>query len=123
MDIFREGKFEFVVMTEMKLKGNGEISWCGVNGIMAFVQKMERAKEGVAILLNDVWHSAVVDFGCVSCIILWIKFKFSRVKICEVVGYGPSEDGEERDYMDRTGYCREWTGIVHFWRSKWMDRR
>ena len=49
---------------ETKLKGNGEVSWCGVNGIIAGVQEKERAREGVAILSNDVWHSAVVDFGC-----------------------------------------------------------
>ena len=59
---------------------------------------MERAREGVAILLNDAWHSAVIDFGCVSSRILWIKFKFSRVKVCVVLEYGPNEgDGEERD--------------------------
>ena len=37
---------------------------------------------------------------------LWIKFKFSRVKVCVVVAYVPSEDGYERDRfwndMDRT---------------------
>ena len=63
---------------------------------------MERARGGVAILLNDVWHSAVVDFGCVNSRILWIKFEFSRVKVCVIVGYGPNEgNGEERD-IDRT---------------------
>ena len=68
---------------------------------------MEKAREGVAILLKDVWYSAVVNFGCVSSRILWIKFKFSRVKVCVVVRYGPNEgDGEERERtwndMDRT---------------------
>ena len=52
---------------------------------------MEKAREGVAVLLNDVGHSAVVDFGCVSSRILWIKFKSSRVKVCGVVGYDPQE--------------------------------
>ena len=81
----------------MKLKGNRERSWCGVDGIITGVQ-MERAREGVAILLNDVWHSEVKDFGCVSARILLIKFQFSRIKVCVVVGYGPSEgDVEERD--------------------------
>ena len=48
--------------------------------------------------MSDVWHNAVIDYGCVSSIILRIKFKFSRVKIFVVVGYGPNEgDGEERD--------------------------
>ena len=58
---------------------------------------MERARGGVDILLNDVWHSAVVNFECVSSRILWIKFKFSRVKVCVVMGYGPNEGDEERD--------------------------
>ena len=53
---------------------------------------MERARGGVAILLNGAvfWHSTVIDFGFVSSRILWIKFRFSMVKFC-VVGYGPSE--------------------------------
>ena len=29
--------------------------------------------------------------------ILFIKFRFSKVKVCVVVGYGPNEDDEERD--------------------------
>ena len=57
---------------------------------------MERARKGAAILLNDVWHSAV--FECVNSRILWIILKFSRVKVCVVMGYGPNEgDGEEMD--------------------------
>ena len=68
---------------------------------------MERAREGVAILLNDVWYEVVVDFGCVSSRNLWTKFQFSGVKVCVVVRYGPSEGkGEERDKfwnnIDRT---------------------
>ena len=59
---------------------------------------MERAREGVAILLNDVWYNAVIDFECVNSRILWIKFKFSRVKVCVRVGYGPNEGaGTERE--------------------------
>ena len=34
--------------------------------------------------MNDVWHSAVVKSECVSSRILWIKFKFSRVKVCVI---------------------------------------
>ena len=75
---------------------------------------MERAREGVAILLNDAWHSAVIDFGCVSSRILWIKYRFSRVKVCVVVVYGPNDgDSEERDKfwndMDRI-LDRVWNG-------------
>ena len=69
----------------------------GVNGIIAAVQ-MKRAREGVAILLKDVWHIAMVEFECDSSRKLWIKFKFSRVKVGVVVRDGQNErDGEERD--------------------------
>ena len=30
----------------------------GVNGIIAGSQEMERAREGMAILLSDMWHNA-----------------------------------------------------------------
>ena len=52
VDVFREGKFQLLGLTQTK--GNGEVSWCRVNGIIAGVQEMERARKGVAILLNDV---------------------------------------------------------------------
>ena len=39
MDVFREGKFELCALMEMKLKGNGEVSWYGVNGIIAVFRK------------------------------------------------------------------------------------
>ena len=92
VDVIRKGKFELLAFTEMKLKGNGEVSWFGVNGIIAGIQEVERARGGVAILLNDVWHSAVVDFGCVSSYGLnssfqWLKFVWwwDTAKIKEVV--------------------------------------
>ena len=52
MNIFRNVKFKLLALTEMKLKGNGEVSWCEVNGIIASIQEME-AREGVAIWLNE----------------------------------------------------------------------
>ena len=75
---------------------------------------MKRAREGVAVLLSDLWHSVVVKHGCVSRKILRIKFKFSRVKVCGVVAYGPNEaEGEDRDRfwndmdktLDNVGIC------------------
>ena len=35
-------------------------------GIIASVQEMERTREGVGILLNDVWLSDVIDFRGVT---------------------------------------------------------
>ena len=62
----KKGKFELLALTEMKLKGEGEVSLSEINGVIYGAQEMERAMEGVVILLNDVWHSAVVNFGCVN---------------------------------------------------------
>ena len=58
--------------------------------------------------------SAVIDFGCVSSRIFWIKFRFSRVKICLVVEYGSNEgDDEERD--------RLWNNMTGLWIAEVMD--
>ena len=44
VDIFREGKSEQFALTETKLKGNGEVSFCGVNGIFACVKDNGKGK-------------------------------------------------------------------------------
>ena len=75
VDIFEEGKFELFALTETKLNGKGEVSWSGVNVVFPGVQEMERDRRGVAVLLNAVWHCAVVKSGRASSRILWIKFK------------------------------------------------
>ena len=49
MNIFKKGKFDLLALMETKLKREGEVSWCGVNGIISGVQEMERAREGLAI--------------------------------------------------------------------------
>ena len=54
VDIFKKGKFELLALAETKLKGEGEVSWYRVNGKTSGVQGVERPREGVAILLNDV---------------------------------------------------------------------
>ena len=41
VDVFRKRKLELLSLTETKLKGNGEVLWYGVNGIIAGVQEME----------------------------------------------------------------------------------
>ena len=44
-------------------------------------------------VLNDVWHSAVIDFGCASSRMLWIKF--SRVKVLALMKFGEETTSEE----------------------------
>ena len=40
VDIFKEGKFDIFALTETKLKVEGEVSWCEVNGIISCVMEM-----------------------------------------------------------------------------------
>ena len=64
-----------------------------MNDIIVGVQEIERVREFVAVLMNDVCHTAAIDFGFVSSRTLWIKFRFSMVKVCVVVGYDLTEGG------------------------------
>ena len=78
--------------------------------------------EGIAVLMNNEWHSAVIRFGCVSYKILWVKF--SRVKVCRVAVNGPIEGklrksrGSERlrqDYRVGNGYRLCVLGDLNGW--------
>ena len=62
-----------------------------VNGITAGVQEIEMARRGIAVLMNYVCNCTVIDFGYVSFKTLWVKLKFSRVKVCYTVVYGTTE--------------------------------
>ena len=55
------------------------------NDIIAGFQEIESVMEGMAILMNDVWHSALIDSGGVSSRTLMNKFKSSKVKVRMVV--------------------------------------
>ena len=56
VDVFRRGKFKFLTLTEMKLKGNGEI-WFEVNDITAGFQEKK---------LRKVWPSCRMMCGTVE---------------------------------------------------------
>ena len=76
MEIFKGREFELFALICTKLKRNGEISWCEIT------TEVQRSKEGVVDLLNDVWYSAVVEFRCViSSRILYVKFTSAKVKV------------------------------------------
>src|SRR5678816_3429211 len=86
--------------------------------VCAGVERNERGREGVTILMSDLWYRAMVDFVCVSTRILMVKFKFEKVKVCVVVMYGPSEGNVEEntifwdnlnDILDRVSSCLLYT--------------
>ena len=107
VDVFRNGKYELLALKETKLKGNGEVSCCGVNGIIASIQEMERAREGVAILLNEVWHSVVIDFGCVGSRVWWISLNSQWLNFMWWWGMAPMEKMVKKG----RGSGMTWTGL------------
>ena len=62
VDGFREGTFKLLAFIETKLKSNGEVLWGKLKGIIVGVQEIEVVREDVALLMNDEWHNAVIDF-------------------------------------------------------------
>ena len=64
VDIFKNGKFDLLALTEMKLKGEGEVSRVRVNDIISNVKVVERARKGVAFLLSDVAQCSGKTWVC-----------------------------------------------------------
>ena len=62
-----------------KVAKEWEVLWCGMNGIITGIQEIERAREGLAVLMKDEWHSAVINFECVKSRALSVKFNLSRI--------------------------------------------
>ena len=47
--MFSERESVLLALIETRLKGNREVSWCEVSGIIAGVQKIKRGREGVSL--------------------------------------------------------------------------
>ena len=56
VEVFKKRKFELLDDIDGVKR-----EW---RGITASVHEIERARECVTILLNNVWHSLVIAFGC-----------------------------------------------------------
>ena len=52
VEIFKERKFKLLALMDTRLKGKEDVSWYGVNGIIASIQ-MERAREQVNDRLGE----------------------------------------------------------------------
>ena len=97
--IFKESRMGLLGLCEINLKGNEKFLWNDVHGVRAGMKGRERAKEGVGVLMNEEWYKALVKYECVSSRVIYVKFKFKRVKMHIVVAYGPLNDRkkEEKD--------------------------
>src|SRR5678816_1549157 len=98
------------------MKGNSENKWCGVKCVCAGVEKNEKGREGVAILMSDLWYRAILDFVFVSTRILMVKFKFEKVKVCVVVTYGPYEGNVEESTIFWDNLNGDLNGVIRSFR-------
>ena len=54
---------------------------CSVNGIFVGIQKNYGVWESVAVLLNNVWYSSLVEFGFLQLYSTGVKFKIGKAKV------------------------------------------
>ena len=66
----RERKYDVLSLSETKLKGNGMIEW---DGVKAGVRERGRAREGVAVLMNEIVWQDMVEYKEVSSRIIWVR--------------------------------------------------
>ncbi|WP_340581676.1 hypothetical protein, partial [Klebsiella pneumoniae] len=80
------------------LKGVGEFQWGEINGIKSGVSERVRAKEGVAVMLNDELWREKRECKCINSRIMWTKIRVGCEKWVIVSVYAP---GEERSVEER----------------------
>jgi len=97
VDVFKRGKFDVLGLCETNLKGREDFVWNDVHGVRSGREGAGRGKEGVAVLLSDEWYKALVAYKCICSRVMWVKFKFDRVKVCLVVAYGPVNDRSDEE--------------------------
>ena len=69
-DMFQRRKMDVLALSETKLKGKGEVAFGGVKGRVSAVRG-GRAREGVALVLNEWMLSKVVEWKEVSSRLMW----------------------------------------------------
>ena len=72
------------------MEGKGGNSWLGEIGICAGEQENERGQVNIVVLLN-MQNSDMIESGCVSNRILWVKFT-----LLVFVVYTPTEGDKEQ---------------------------
>ena len=59
----------------------------------------------MAVLLNDVWHNAVIDFGCVSC---GLSSSSEELKVVCLWSTGPMKELVKKGRGSRTTLTGLW---------------
>ena len=76
-DVFQRRKIDVLALSETKLKGKGEVAFGGVTGRVSGVGG-GRAREGVALVLNEWMLSKVVEWKEVSSRLMWVRVRLGK---------------------------------------------
>src|SRR6201990_2155529 len=87
--VMKEKGFDVLALTETKLKGKGEMSFGMYKGIYAGVNERVRAREGVTIVMKDVWWSYVKWSGSIGARIVWVRLRIRREYWIFICAYAP----------------------------------
>ena len=90
---------DVLALSETKMKGKGEVSFGEMSGRISGVATGERAREGVALLLNDWMKKLVVEWKELSSKLMWVRVRLGRECWAFISAYGPGceKSEEERD--------------------------
>ena len=102
-DMFGKRKMSVLALCETKIKGKGEVAFGEVMGRVSGVER-GRAREGVALLVNEWLVNKVVEWKEVSSRIMWVRIRFGRECWAFISAYGP---GSERSEEEREGFWNE----------------
>ena len=66
VDMFKEGKMDVLILSEAKVKGEGEREWEDERVIVSGVLDRCRVREGVAVVLKKRLWGSITEYKCVS---------------------------------------------------------
>ena len=107
-DMFQKRRMDVLALNETKLKGKGEVLFGGVTGRVSGVER-GRAREGVALLLNEWMLNKVVEWKEVSSRLMWVRVRMGKECWAFVSAYGP---GTEKSLEVRNGFWYDLTRCV-----------
>ncbi|XP_072380622.1 uncharacterized protein [Diabrotica undecimpunctata] len=89
---FESMKLDIMIMTETKKKGNGTEKMGEIIHCWSGIDKKERAKAGIAIILKKKWEPAIENWEPINERIAKLNLKVYERQIILLAVYGPTEN-------------------------------
>ncbi|XP_071547063.1 craniofacial development protein 2-like [Panulirus ornatus] len=106
--MFEERNMDVLALSETKLKGKGEEWFGNVLGVKSGVSERTRAREGVALLLNQELWEYVIECKKVNSRLIWVKLKVDGERWVIIGAYAPGhekKDHERQAFWEQLNEC------------------